>query len=503
MQRKQILINAIMSVVQILVISGVLFVLYRFLLKTIGVEQLGIWSLVLATTAVSQIANMGLSGSVVKFVAKYVAKRESGNISAVIQTAALSVSVFMGCILLISYPIAKWILKLVIPYGSFHYALAILPYAFFSLWMTVICSIFQAGLDGYQRIDIRCMLLMGGAIFHLILCFILAPTHGLMGLAYARVIQNATILFSSWLFLKKYLPFCPIFPYKWNKTIFREIIGYGINFQIMSITRMFYDPITKALLSKFGGLAFVGYYEMANRMIRQLRDLIVSANGVLVPAIADLNEKTPEKIQSVYLTSYQLVLYLALPLCTLCLLSLPIVSQLWIGHYEKMFVMFGVLLSVSWCLNTLGAPASFVYLGLGDLRWNVVGHVVIALLNAGLGFLFGLLSNGIGVVVAWSVSLVSGSSIICLSYHIKYRIPLAELLPRASRWVIGVCLFGILSALLINHTFNHISDTVIVNGMIVFLFSLIIFFPLWFHPMRKRLTKWFIFELLNKTPVVQ
>ncbi len=64
MQKRQILINALMSIVQIIIISVVLFILYKFLLKTIGVEQLGIWSLVLATTSVSQIANFGLSGSV-------------------------------------------------------------------------------------------------------------------------------------------------------------------------------------------------------------------------------------------------------------------------------------------------------------------------------------------------------------------------------------------------------------------------------------------------------
>jgi O-antigen/teichoic acid export membrane protein len=492
-----------MSTVQILVISGVLFILYRFLLNTIGVEQLGIWSLVLATTAVTQIANMGLSESVVKFVAKYVARREKENVSAVIQTAALSVGIFMGFILLIGYPVAKWILKLVIPYGSLHYALAILPYALLSLWIMVICGIFQAGLDGYQRIDIRCILLMGGAVFHLLLCFILAPTHGLMGLAYARVIQNFSILLSSWLLLKRYLPLPPIFPYKWNKDIFKEIIGYGINFQVITITSMFYDPITKALLSKFGGLSFVGYYEMASRMVRQFRDLIVSANRVLVPAIADLKEKTPEKIQSVYLTSYQLVFYLALPLCSLCILSIPIVSELWIGHYERIFVISGILLSVSWCLNTLAAPAFFANLGFGELRWNVASHVVIALLNVGLGFLLGILSDGIGVVVAWAISLALGSSIISVSYHVKDKIPLTELLPQASRVIIAVCLFGILSALLINLKFNHILDTKLINSVIVLLFSVIICFPLWLHPMRKRLVAWFNYELLNKKPTSQ
>lgn len=372
MQKRQIIINAIMSVVQIVVISGVLFILYKFLLNTIGVEELGIWSLVLAITAVTQIANLGLSGSVVKFVAKYVARNEDENVSGVIQTAAISVSVFIGFVLLAGYPIAKWGLGLVVPDESLPLALSILPYAFLALWFMIITSIFQAGLDGYQRIDVRSLLLMGGAVLHLLLCFIFAPTYGLIGLAYARVIQNITILLISWLVLKRYVPSLPIFPYKWERRVLKEIISYGIKFQVISITSMFYDPTTKALLRKFGGLSMVGYYEMASRMVQQFRALIVSANQVLVPAVADLQEKTPEKIESIYLTSYQLLFYLALPLYSLIIVCIPLISELWIGHYERVFVIFGILLAIGWFLNTLNAPAYFANMGTGELRWMIL-----------------------------------------------------------------------------------------------------------------------------------
>lgn len=400
MSKRQILINAIMSVTQIVVISVVLFVLYKFLLNTIGVAQLGIWSLVLATTSVTQIANFGLSGSVVKFVAKYVARGEDENISGVLQTAALSVAVFGSCVLLIGYPIAKWVLGLVIVNEYLPLAFSILPYAFLALWSMVITGIFQAGLDGYQRIDLRSLLLMGGAIINLLLCFVFAPIYGLIGVAYARVLVNVLILISSWLLLKRCLPVLPVFPYRWNKGMFREIIGYGINFQIISITAMLYDPITKVFLSKFGGLSMVGYYGMAARMVLQFRALMASANQVLVPAIADLKEKSPEKIQSVYSNSYQLLFYLALPLYSLIIICAPIISELWIGHYEGVFVLFTILLAIGLFLNTLAGPAYFAYLGIGEPRWNVISHITIGLLNAGLGFTMGILFNGIGVVVA-------------------------------------------------------------------------------------------------------
>ena len=497
MQKRQILINASMSILQVLIIGAVLFILYRFLLKTIGVEQLGIWSLVLAVTSVSQIANFGLSGSVVKFVAKYIALGENTTVSKVVQTAVISVGSFVGFILLAGYPIARWALGLVVKTESLSLALSILPYAFLSFWIMVISGVFQGCLDGCQRIDLRSLLLMGGTIINLLFCFLLAPTYKLMGVAYAGVIQNFAVLIGSCLILKRLFPSMSILPAKWDKDIFKEMIGYGINFQLISLTTMFYDPVTKAFLSKFGGLPMVGYYEMASKMVQQFRALIVSANRVLVPAIADLQEKIPEKIESIYLASYQLLFYLALFLFSLIILCIPIISELWIGHYERIFVVFGMLLVAGWFFNILSTPAYFTYLGTGELRWNVISHVTTALLNASLGFLFGLFYGAIGVVIAWTVSLVLGSNIVNVSYHILYKIPLSELIPKASKALIATCLTGILFGLFVQQKLDHSVSTLTVNSLIIFFFSIIVFVPFWFHPMRKRLMGWISNELLS------
>ena len=112
---------------------------------------------------------------------------------------------------------------------------------------------------------------------------------------------------------------------------------------------------------------------------------------------------------------------------------------------KMIFISFGVLLTLGWFLNTLSAPAYFVNLGTGELGWNVGGHVVIGILNAILGLLLGVYFGGTGVVIAWALSLALGSSLIYLSYHIKHKIPLIELLPRDSRLLIIVSLIGAVS----------------------------------------------------------
>jgi O-antigen/teichoic acid export membrane protein len=70
-QKRCIIANATSSVVQIAISRVALFVLYKFLLETIGGAQMGIWSRVLATSSMIQVANYGLTGSIVKHIADY------------------------------------------------------------------------------------------------------------------------------------------------------------------------------------------------------------------------------------------------------------------------------------------------------------------------------------------------------------------------------------------------------------------------------------------------
>lgn len=74
--KRQVIINSIMSIVQTILTGACFFVLYGFILRTIGTEKLGIWSLVLATANLVGANDLGFASGVVKFVAKYNARKE-------------------------------------------------------------------------------------------------------------------------------------------------------------------------------------------------------------------------------------------------------------------------------------------------------------------------------------------------------------------------------------------------------------------------------------------
>lgn len=498
----QILFNAFMSMAQVALVGISLFFLYRLLLRSIGAEKVGIWSVVLATSSFANLANLGISASVVRFVAKYRAQGEENKIQELIQTSVISLGIFMGLALIVAYPLARFIIDLVIPYAHLSLAIRILPFALFSLWVTIVSNVFQAGLDGIQRIDIRSAILSGGAIFFLILCLLLVPEYGLLGVAYSQVINSVALMVTSLIILKRQLPLLPFLPKRWNRSLFREIIGYSFKFQIISAFSMLFDPITKSLVAKFGGLSLAGFYDMASRMIIQLRSLIVSANQVLVPAIADLQVHDSGRIGIIYRESFRLMTTFSIPMFGIVAALSPIISELWIGRVEPSFVIFSVLLALGWCVNSLTVPAYFVYLGTGYLSWNVVSHGAIGVMNVLLGLWLGASYGGVGVAIGWIISLICGSLLVILSYHFKNHLPYAGLFAREDKNIIWSSALGLGVSLLISMILGNVITTPIRLCIVLAVYFPFIAIPFWKHSFRIRFARWakqFLFNQGDRT----
>jgi O-antigen/teichoic acid export membrane protein len=491
MNQRQILLNAMTTSIQVIASAGILFFLYRFLIRAIGMERLGVWSLVLAATSIVALAHQGFSTSIVKFVAKYAARESSGDVSALIQTSIISVGLAVGVIAAILYPAARWTLALVVPRASFAEASAILPFALVSLWCNIMVGILQAALAGHQWITLCNYLELGGSLTYLLLTFALVPGHGLLGLAYAQSLQAAVFVGVTWVLLRRMLPGLPLLPHRWSRPHFREMAAYGLHFQFITASQALREPVTKALLTKFGGLAMTGFYDLASRWVVTFRELIVQANQVLVPTISHLHERDPEAVAAVYRESYRLLFYLAVPTFASLVVLSPLVSRMWIGRYEPAFVKFVAILAVAWLVNILANPAYVADLGTGALRWVTIGCGVTAVLNAGLGFFAGFFFGGTAVVAAAAFSLVCGYVLVLVSYHMENRVPFRVLFPPESR---GILLSSLAGALIF---FPMLCSPRVRSAwhpqlkLAATAASLIVFItPMWRHPLRKRLLRW-------------
>jgi O-antigen/teichoic acid export membrane protein len=411
-EKERLLPNASFAVLQVVVTSGILFLLYGYLLRQLGAEALGVWTLLMAATSLANISNLGITGGLVQFVSKHLARGEPVKAASSIQTAILTLAAVVGLVGLCMWGAIDWVLAWIIPPDWIAQARAILPYSILALWLSVLGGAVHSALEGCHRSDLRSVSTLLSQPVLLVGAFLLTPTLGLKGLALAQIAQYMVWIGAGWLLLRRQIAELPLAPHRWSKPLFLDMWRYGVNFQIVSILLILSEPLAKGLLSYYTNLSSVAYFEMANRLIVQIRSILVSANQVITPYYAKLHAVDSAKIGHIYLRNLQLMALAGSSLFAAIIASGPLVSRVWFGHLETQFLLFIGMLCLGWFINTLAVPAYFANLGLAHLGPNVRGHFAIMLGMVLVAVLMGPWLKPYGSAMAWPVGLMLGSYII-------------------------------------------------------------------------------------------
>jgi O-antigen/teichoic acid export membrane protein len=184
---------------------------------------------------------------------------------------------------------------------------------------------------------------------------------------------------------------------------------------------------------------------MANRMIGQLRAVVVSAYQALVPYVAS-QEENQERLRSLYRSSYRLLFYLLVPYFGLIAICQPVLLTFWLGRYESTFLQVADLCLLGWFINSLNVPSYFLFLGTGRLRWIVWSHLAIGIFCCLLGGSLGWAFGGLGVLVGSNLALAAGSHIVTIAFQRRLRVPLRELVPQGSRLLVATSVVAAVSA---------------------------------------------------------
>jgi O-antigen/teichoic acid export membrane protein len=488
--RDRVFSNAIASVTQSVLTAALLWIMYRYLLGQMGVEKVGIWSVVTAAAAIVRLGDFGIGASVVRFVAYYSGRGEPDRAAAIIETAAVSVAALAGPILMAVYLLGPWLLGRLLGREPLRLALEILPWVLLTLWTSFMGNVCVAALDGLQRVDQRSVAMLLGSAVQLGAVAVLVPVLDIQGLAYAGVLQAGAVAGIGWILLKRQVRGLSVVPHRWTGAAFGELLRYGASFQFISAATLFYDPVTKVLLTRFGGLAVTGYYELGSRLLGQVRSFILAASQVVVPVIATLHARRPESVRSVLRESQQAVAFLAVPLYCLIGGTAPLIAELWLGRYETSFVLALVIVGTGWLANVLGAPTYFRNLGTGDLGPNTLSHLTTGLVNGLLGLLLGWGWGYRGVLSAWALALIAGTAVLLQGPY--RRRELDPIVPREGRSLVLVSGLGLVLALGFYYAVRPEWSLAAVCAIVAGILAPTVVLSVWLHPLRGMLLAWAI-----------
>lgn len=472
--------NALANVAQMVISAALVFVLYRYVNERLGAGALGIWSVVLATASASRVSDLGLSASVTRFVASFLARPEPAEAARVVETVFLTLFAVLAVFLpLLYYPLSR-LLPHLFQGLSLEQARPLLPYALVSLWLSMIAAVFQSGLDGCQRMDLRAGVVVSGQGLMVVLAIWLIPEHGLIGLAWAQIAQGMFLLVVGWLLLRLSLQEMPWIPYRWSWRRLRQMLAYGVNVQIAGVFMLLFDPLTKALMARFGGVEAAGYFEMANQVVLKARSLIVAANQAVVPTVADLVERSPEKIQGFYRQNILVLTFVAIPAFALLDIWSGGLSWLLLGRLEPQFLFLLHVSALAWLINLFAGPAYFANLGSGRVGWNTISHVTMGTANGLLGWSLGLRFGAEGVAWAYAVALVTGSWLLVFAYQRRAGIGFRSMGWEGSGWLAVTGLIAVAGT----HLVCAVTDDALVRFSGSLVASLFVMAAAWRHPVR-------------------
>jgi O-antigen/teichoic acid export membrane protein len=406
--------NAVLNVAEVVVSGLSLLVIYRVIVSHLGTSALGLWTLVMAATAIGRLADPGAAGGLQRLVAIAQSKRTpNGDVMLSIETAILGYGAFYGLLCAPLYLVASLLLRQTNSVG----AQELLPLGIASFFLSSLNTVFVSALIGLGRSGARSVVAIAAMAVNFALAVSLMPAAGIRAVAVANIGQLAFSCVGNWCVINGYAPreLRRLFPRRFSNLELRGMLGLGFRMQALSISGMTFDPLVKFTLSATCGLAGVGTYEMASRFIQQIRQIIIAPAMNIAPMFSQ-NEHARSKLQDIYSQSATWISIGGAVFFAVTSASAPIASIYWFHKINYDFISASFLLSIGWLLNILSAPGYLLGMGLGQVRWNIAGTLATSAISAGLcyaGAGLGYSSTVAGISVGIGIGAVLSSIANC------------------------------------------------------------------------------------------
>ena len=415
--------NAQWNVAEMVVSAAVLFLLYRLNTRMLGVEAIGVWSLVAATPSLGRAFDLGAAGGVTRFVALQRGGPGVGRSARTyVETALLLNAVLYGAICVVMYFPADLVLTRLLHGEQRAQAHFLLPLSLATFGVSGLSAVVASTLVGLSRSDVKSGIAILASALLLPLAFWGLRRFGLPGVGLALLMQSIVQAVFGWIAVNRLLGATPGQSRRLELPVLKELLGFGAKFQAINLLGFLQEPAVRYVITLVGGIAMVGYYEMAWRCTWQVRSIVSAPAQNLTPLYVAVSETSAE-VRALYDRWVAgLFVAAAVAYAGLCLSS-PLIGLFWLSHISLLFVEFVGICSLGALVNIVSMPAFFLGIGGGRMIGNVAGAAVTTLLSPALAWLCGRLWGNVGLAAGSMIGVAFGAVVIMLINARLFGIP--------------------------------------------------------------------------------
>ena len=405
---KRIAKNTLLLYIRMFFIMAVSLFTSRIILKTLGVEDFGIYNVVAGVVSMMGVLNGAMSSATTRYLTIEIGK---GNMDALKKTftVCFHTYILMGLIFfLLAETIGLWFINthLIIPENRIIAANWVFQCSIFSVLNTLMVNPYNAVIIAHERMNIYAYVGILEVILKLAIVYALmiSPIDRLIFYGILYLLTSIVVTMVYRIYCLRHFEECHMMKYS-DKKLFKQLLtfsgwtlfgsvatmvkGQGLNI----LLNMFFNPSVNASR----GIAY-----QVNTAITQFSNNFYTAVRPQVTKYYAQNDLV-NMFKLVFRSSkmtYYLLLLISLPI----VVEAPIIIDLWLGQRPEYVVEFLRLIIIISAIDAMAAPIMTTANATGKIALYQFLMGVITILNLPISYTF--LKFGFSPIIVFEVSLV-------------------------------------------------------------------------------------------------
>lgn len=411
--------------------TAVALVLPPFILRYLGFDEYGIWSLIVLSNAYIGLLDLGFQSSLVVLIADAFAKRNTNYILRLISTVfLLYVFIFLvGLIASFFYSSALIKLLLYNISNSYEYILILQCYLI-TCFFNLIVLPFSSLLKGLQRYDQANYCEIAALILNaLVTVSLLTLGYGIWSLVVGTgMAAISRLLGNLWFARRLFSPLCLQCPTANVLADLKALIRLSPVDQSVRVHSVVSQTVIRLSLNAYAGVAFVGIYDIAKRLVSQINGVPAVVFAPLTPAVAAMAVKQDwEQIQRLLDKALLYLGMLALPMVYFTMMFFSPLLQAWLGISDVSQVKFAAqLLIIATLIELFTGPATVTTVGLGSVKLHISKILLTLFLLGMLVPLGGYFFAFKGILLGEGIATVAASLFALFAFEYWYRMKILK-----------------------------------------------------------------------------
>jgi len=426
---KRIAKNTMFLYFRMFLIMGVTLYTSRIVLKTLGVEDYGLYNVVGGIVTMFSFINGSLGAATSRYITFELGKRNFVRLNLIFNVAFVVHVLIALIIILLAETVGLWFFyeKMVIPDSRMTAAFWVYQISILTSFFSMTQVPYNAVIIARENMKVYAYVGIVEVLAKLLIVYLIqvSPIDKLVFYAFLLfLLQIGTLFYYRFYCIRKYqechLTWCS------DKTLFRSIFTYGASDMIGAVSVMAQGQGLNLLLNVYFGPAVNAAraiaYQVQGAVTQFSNNFMTAVRPQIIKSYAEGNLKDMWRL---VIQSSCFSFYLMWLICLPLMLEADTVLKLWLGEYPDHSVSFLILILILCLIQTMKTPRVTIFHALAKVFYSNITVGIVLCLAFPLAYLF-LEVGGSPESVFWAANISMAASelvsVFVLRHFLDYSI---------------------------------------------------------------------------------